>query len=130
MTTCNNISLADIRKNMLLNGFVIEKETGTDIVTEFKQTDNWHGDRRFVRVNAVDVGEKVFKLKVRIKSIRIHREDHMGMGMTSYGRRSRQSNTVILDFSRPIEVEDEDDEVYYEERRDGYLKLRKDICGG
>ncbi len=129
VTTCKGATLADIRKNLLLDGFKIEQETKSDLVTDFKQTDIWNGDRQFIRITAVEIGENTYKLKVRRKSLRIHRSDHYGMGMSGIDRRSRASSTIVLDFSRPIEVEDEDDQVYYQEHFDRHLQLRKQICG-
>ncbi len=129
VTTCKGTTLADIRKNLLLEGFKIEQETSSDLITDFKQTDIWHNDRQFLRITAVEVGEKTFKLKVRRKSLRIHRGDHYDMGMHGHDRRSRASSTIVLDFSRPIEVEDEDDQAYYQEHFDRHMQLRKQICG-
>lgn len=129
VTTCKDITIASVRKNLLLNGFVIDKETTTDLVTEFKQTDYWHSDRSFIRVSAIDLGDSRIKLKVRVKSIRIHRDEGIGLGVSSFERRSRQSNSVILDFSRPIEVEDEEDETYFDEHRGRYQLLKHQVCG-
>lgn len=129
VTTCKETTLADIRRNLLLDGFKIEKESKTDLVTDFKQTSIWNSDRQFLRITAVEVGEKTFKLKVRRKSIRIHDSDSFGMGMTGSGRRNRASSSITFDFSRPIEIEDEDDQEYFEEHFDRHMQLRKLICG-
>ena len=129
VTTCKGTTLSNIRKNLLLDGFTIEQETTTDLVSDFKQTDIWHNDRQFLRITAVEVGEKTFKLKVRRKSLRVHRGDHYGMGMSGHDRSSRASSTIVLDFSRPIEVEDEDDQVYYQEHYDRHMQLKNQICG-
>lgn len=129
LTTCGEISIATVRKNLLLNGWVIDKESPTDLVTDFKQTDYWHGDRRFVRITAVDLGNRIVKLKVRVKSIRIHRDDGIGVGVSGFDWRYRQSNSIVFDFSRPIEVEDEDDETYVEGSRERYHQLKREACG-
>jgi hypothetical protein len=129
LTTCKNTTLADIRRNLLLDGFKINQESKTDLVTDFKQTDFWKSDRQFLRITAVEIGENTFKLKVRRKSIRIHESDSFGMGMAGSGRQRSPSGTIVFDFSRPIEVEDEDDQTYYEEHFDRHLQLRKLICG-
>jgi ribulose bisphosphate carboxylase small subunit len=66
VTTCKDTTLADIRRNLLLQGFKIDQESKTDLVTDFKQTDFWQVDRQFLRISAVEVEEKTFKLKVSI----------------------------------------------------------------
>lgn len=129
VTTCNGTDLATIRKNLLLDGFKIEQESTEDLVTDFKQSDFWNGDRRYIRLTAVKVGDNVFKLKVRTRTIRIYQRDHIGMGVTNHHSRHRHSNTVILDFSRPLEVEHEQDMEYYEEHRDQHVALKQRICG-
>jgi hypothetical protein len=129
VTTCKNTTLADIRRNLLLDGFKIDQESKNDLVTDFKQTDFWKNDRQFLRITAVEVGENTFKLKVRRKSIRIHESDSYGMGMAGSGRRNKASGSIFFDFSRPIEVEDEDDQTYYQEHLDRHMQLRKQICG-
>lgn len=129
VTTCKDTTLADIRRNLLLDGYKIEQESKTDLVTDFKQTDFWKSDRQFLRITAVEIGDKTFKLKVRTKTIRIHESDSFGMGMAGSGQRSRATGTIVFDFSRPIEVEDEDDQAYFQEHLDRHIRLRKLICG-
>jgi hypothetical protein len=129
VTTCRGTDLATIRKNLLLDGFTVEKEFPTDLVTDFKQSAYWNGDRRYIRVTVVETGEKTFKLKVRTRTIRIYQRDQVGMGMSTYDPYHRPTGTVILDFSRPMEVEHEADMDYYKEERDRHEAFKSMICG-
>ena len=134
LTHCRGSDLKRIRKSLLLAGYEIKNGGDDDLVTEYKQIAGYGGDRTLRRVTVVKVGDGEYRFKVRLKSVRLERpgqNDAATMhGASSASTSQDKQARIVIDMNPPVELEDEYDEEYYEERRARYEEVQREVCGG
>ncbi len=127
LTTCKNVPLEKIKKNLLLAGYGIEHATDSEIITDFKQG----GGRRWQRVTVIKMEDDLSKFKIRIRN-ESQESAPGGSSQTTVvsgsGKKAKKQ-TYTTTENRTERVTNDVDQSYYQEYRAEYERTRAEVCG-
>ena len=129
LTSCNNTTLTDIRKSLLLSGYEIKDQTGTELVTTFKQVSGYEGRRVFRRITVVETKPKSFKFVVRLKSVQYPYQDSQYNYRSPLNSVPAPANAININLAPPTPQENEFDPDYIEGNLDEHTLILSEVCG-
>ena len=124
LTTCHDADLKKIRQSLLLNGFEVQSQSPTDLVTDWKQVDGYGTNRMFQRITVVQLDPSTYRFKVRLKQTYVELD-----GNRFRTRDHDHHRTTIIDMRQPVEITDDVDPTYDDAHRDAYEETRRQVCG-
>lgn len=124
LTTCENSDLKKIRQSLLKNGYEVRTETETTLTTDYKLVDAYGGDERMRKITVEKMGEGTFRFKEHLKTVR-----GPGSSAGMFGGPGRRGSGISLGITVGDPIELESDQEYYEERREEYEAVQREVCG-
>lgn len=124
LTTCKNVDLKAIRKNLLLNGYGITAASDEDLITDYKQTNygTWQ------RITVVKVDDKTTKFRIRNRH-QYESTKPSGYSETRVNTGSGQTTSIRQQTHEVQQEIGESDEVYYTEYYSRYQQTKDEVCG-
>lgn len=129
LTTCKNITLKDVRKNLLLAGFEVDQSTSDDLITKWKQTSGFSNDKSLIKIVVVKLDEKSIKFRVRKRQSSVTQENQLSFSSTNKSKNVGTSQQQTIGFGRDVERHSDYDESYYKEYYEKYADIQHDVCG-
>ena len=129
LTTCKNTSLKEIRKNLLLAGFEINRDSEEDFSTGWKQTASYANERTYRRIAVVLSKNKLISFMVRVRTVTTSSENIGSISTTHSTNKSGFEKKSTIGFGREVEDKEDLDEEYYEEYEEDYIRTQREVCG-
>jgi hypothetical protein len=121
LTTCMDTDLAVVKKNLLLNGYVLASQDGDTLVTDFKQVEGYGTEKGFERFTVVKVDARTLKFRVRVRQ--------QGVQRVQTGQATDYRGRVVATDSQIVGTDNQTDQAYVDTDRALYANQHRAVCG-